>query len=88
MLLLLLLTAGLVANSQNKAQNGVRKLFSRDELHEDYLLFRKALETTYPSLYRFADSLTITNYLDDHFKSLDRPMTEIEFYKIIVYQSM
>ncbi|HEX6169113.1 MAG TPA: S41 family peptidase, partial [Chitinophagaceae bacterium] len=41
-------------------------------------------ETTYPSLYRFTDSLTITKHLDDRLKSLDRSMTELEFYKIIV----
>ena len=81
---LLLLTSGLVVNSQDKTENGNNKLFTPEEIREDYLILRKALETTYPSLYRFTDSLNITKYLDDQFKSLDRSMTELEFYKIIV----
>jgi len=81
---LLLLTSGLGVNSQDKTEHGNKELFSLEQIREDYLIFRKALETTYPSLYRFTDSLIITKYLDDQFESLDRPMTELEFYKIIV----
>ena len=81
---LLLLTSGLVVNSQDKTENGDKKLFTHEEVHEDYLIFRKTLETTYPSLYRFTDSLNITKYLDDQLELLDRSMTELEFYKIIV----
>jgi hypothetical protein len=79
---LLLLTLGLVV-SQGQTENGDKELFSIEEIREDYFIFRKALETTYPSLYRFTDSLIITKYLDDQFESLDRPMKEPEFYKII-----
>jgi len=78
-----LLTSGLVVNSQDKTENGNNNLFTSEEIREDYLILRKALETTYPSLHRFTDSLNITKYLDDQFKSLDRSMTELEFYKII-----
>src|SRR6202012_2796457 len=53
------------------------------QLKEDYSIFRKALETTYPSLYRFNDSVNMTRYLDDNFKSLNRPESETEFYKLI-----
>ncbi len=72
------LLVGLTVNGQNSV-----KVYAPKELCEDYLILRKALETTYPSLYRFIDSLTITKYLDDRFKLLDRSMTELEFYKII-----
>lgn len=81
---LLLLTSWLGVNSQDKIENGDNKIYSLEEIRGDYLILRKALETTYPSLYRFTDSLNITKYLDDQFESLDRPMTELEFYKIIV----
>src|SRR6187397_2636993 len=80
---LLLLSSRLVVNSQDKIDRN-KKLFTLEEIREDYLIFKKTLETTYPSLYRFTDSLNITKYLDDRFKSLDRSMTELEFYKIIV----
>ena len=78
----LLLTSALVVNSQTKTENENKK-FTPEEIREDYLIFRKALETTYPSLYRFTDSLNITKYLDNQFESLNRSMTELEFYKII-----
>src|ERR1700744_896334 len=57
--------------------------YTPGQLKEDYSIFRKALETTYPSLYRFTDSVIMTKYLDDNFKSLDHPESEIEFYKLI-----
>lgn len=57
--------------------------YSPKELQEDYTVFRKALETTYPSLYRFTDSLIMSKYLDDNFKLLNQPESEIEFYKLI-----
>jgi hypothetical protein len=60
-----------------------KKLYTPKELQEDYLIFRKALETTYPSLCRFTDSLTINKYLDDKYNRLNKPTTEIDFYKII-----
>lgn len=81
-LALLLLIAASDLNGQSKTKNETR-LFSPEELGEDYLILRKALETTYPSLYRFTDSLNITRYLDEQFHSLNRSMTEIEFYKIV-----
>ncbi|MGN6639929.1 MAG: S41 family peptidase [Mucilaginibacter sp.] len=58
-------------------------MYSPKQLQEDYSIFRKTLETTYPSLYRFTDSVIMTKYLDDHSNSLDHPESEIEFYKAI-----
>lgn len=52
-------------------------------LQEDFLIFRKTLETTYPSLYRYADSITIHTYLNQQVGLLNRPMSEAEFYKLI-----
>lgn len=82
-LTLLLLLSELAVYGQTQTGSESKKLYAPKGLQEDYSIFRKALETTYPSLYRFADSLIITKYLDDQFKLLDRPMTELEFYKII-----
>lgn len=81
---LLIFTSELVVNGQDKIENGYRKTFTHEEVREDYLIFRKALETTYPSLYRFTDSLNMTRYLNDQFELLSQSMTEPEFYKIIV----
>ena len=58
-----------------------KKLYTPKELKEDYLIFRKALETTYPSLSRFTDSVTISKYLDDQYNRLDKPTTALDFYK-------
>jgi len=80
---LILLTSGFFVNSQDKTENGNNNQFTPEEVREDYLIFRKALETAYPSLYRFTDSLNITRYLDKQFISLNRSMTELEFYKVI-----
>ena len=80
---LILLTSGFFVDGQNKTENGNNNLFTPEEVREDYLIFRKALETTYPSLYRFTDSLNITKYLDKQFSSLNHLMTELEFYRII-----
>lgn len=60
-----------------------KKIYSAGQLQEDYIIFRKALETTYPSLYRFTDSTTFTRYLDDQFRLLEQPATETTLYKII-----
>ncbi|MBC7829933.1 MAG: S41 family peptidase [Chitinophagaceae bacterium] len=78
---LLLLVVSLIVNGQDKSE--YKKSYAPKELQEDFLIFRKALETTYPSLYRFTDSLNFRKYLDDQFNSLDKPMKELEFYKVI-----
>ena len=77
MLTLLLIAKAFCGNCQNELN------FSSKQLQEDYSIFRKTLETTYPSLYRFTDSSIMSKYLDDNFKSLNQPESEIEFYKLI-----
>lgn len=80
--LTILLLIGLTAYGQNNTVSN--KSYSPKELQEDFLIFKKALETTYPSLYRFTDSSTISKYLDDQFDLLNKPTTATSFYKIIV----
>ncbi len=62
-----------------------RELYAPKELQQDYSILREALETTYPSLYRFSDSLVMTKFLEDQYTSLNHPMTESKYYKIIAY---
>jgi hypothetical protein len=83
-LTLLLLQKAFSADSQSENKLPETIKYSPKDLQEDYTIFRKALETTYPSLYRFTDSSIITQYLDDKFTLLNHPETEIEFYKTIV----
>lgn len=80
---LVLVLSNLAVTGQNMHISESKKLYTPKELREDYSILRKALETTYPSLYRFTDSLSITNYLDSQVKLFNRPITEIEFYKYV-----
>ncbi len=75
----------LVSNIKGYGQEEYRrdKSFTAAALQEDFAILRKALETTYPSLYRFTDSLNMSKYLDHQYTKLDKPMTETEFYKVI-----
>ncbi|RKR80446.1 peptidase S41-like protein [Mucilaginibacter gracilis] len=78
MLTLMLIAKAFWGNCQNTPLN-----YSPKELKEDYGILRKALETTYSSLYRFTDSLIMSQYLDDNLKSLAQPESETDFYKLI-----
>ncbi|SHH64157.1 Peptidase family S41 [Chryseolinea serpens] len=80
---LFLIASAVVVKGQSKIEKESKAEYTVEEIRQDYLIFRKALETTYPSLYRFEDSVSVTRYLDDQFKALDRSMAELEFYKII-----
>src|ERR1700744_356661 len=65
------------------AQVTGQEKYSPKQLQDDYSIFRKTLETIYPSLYRFTDSSIMTKYLDDNFRLLNQPESEIAFYKLI-----
>ncbi len=83
----LFLSVSIAGVGQVKAQvekSYTQKLYTSTELKEDYAIFRKALESTYPSLYRFTDSATITQHLLAKQNSLKEPMTEMQFFKLIV----
>lgn len=79
----LLLTFALAMNAQPATEVKREMPIPLNGIREDYSILREAFETTYPSLYRFTDSLIMTGYLDKQSKSLDRSMTEREFYRII-----
>lgn len=76
-LLLILLANAFFGNCQQPVN------YSPQQLRDDYALLQKTLETTYPSLYRFTDSAIMTQYLADQYRSIGRPESEKEFYKLI-----
>ncbi|MVM33460.1 hypothetical protein GO755_25715 [Spirosoma sp. HMF4905] len=82
-LTLLILSISTLAQKKAVVDYTPPKQYGPKALQEDFLIFRKTLETTYPSLYRYADSVTINTYLDKQFGLLNRPMDETEFYKLI-----
>ncbi|MET0636913.1 MAG: S41 family peptidase [Chitinophagaceae bacterium] len=82
LLILFLSLSGLVVAGQDGKPGD--RLYTTEELREDYLIFRKALETTYPSLFRFSDTFAINRYLDDQYNRLDASKTELDLYRMIV----
>jgi Peptidase family S41 len=64
------------------AYDGNRK-FSRDRLQKDFLIFRRSLEESQASLYRYKSKRVMDKWFDAAFKSLNRDMTEREFYRIL-----
>lgn len=68
---------------QSGTQQQATVKYSPKDLQEDYAILKKTLETTYPSLYRFTDSLNMTTWLNNNFKLIDHPEYETEFYKLI-----
>ena len=83
LLVLLILSMGTLAQKKPDPEVTTAKQYSPAALQEDFSIFRKTLETTYPSLYRYSDSVDIGAYLDKQFDLLDRPMDETGFYRII-----
>ncbi|MVM38999.1 hypothetical protein GO730_18025 [Spirosoma sp. HMF3257] len=81
--ILLALSISTLAQKKAIVDDTIPKQYLPKALQEDFLIFRKTLQTTYPSLYRYADSVTINTYLDQQFSLLNRPMNETKFYKII-----
>jgi hypothetical protein len=82
-LILILLQKAFCGSCQSNAQQQAPVKYTPKQLQEDYSIFRKTLETAYPSLYRFTDSVIMTKYLDNGFRSLDQPESEMEFYQLI-----
>ncbi|GAB4028816.1 S41 family peptidase [Spirosoma koreense] len=83
LVLLLVLSINTRAQQKDDGNQTSQKKYLPKLLQEDFLIFRKTLETTYPSLYRYADSMTIHTYLNQQAGLLNRPMSEAEFYKLI-----
>jgi len=59
------------------------KLFNIDELREDFTVLRKVLEKAHIGLYRYITKASADSLFDAQYRRLDRPMTELEFLRII-----
>ena len=62
-----------------------QKKYSPAALQADYSLFRGILETAHPSIYWYTCKDSMDYYFDQGYKSLDTPMTEIQFRKQMAY---
>lgn len=58
--------------------------FQDAEVKEDLSVFRRALETMYPSMYRYSDSVSINNYLDRQIKGTNSMQNAMAVYRRIV----
>lgn len=59
-------------------------VYSEKEVKEDIGIFRHALETMYPSIYRYTDSSSITTYLDTQISSIADSQSALAVYRRIV----
>lgn len=59
------------------------KLLSVAQLQEDFKILRYNIEEVHAALYLYTSKETIDQAFDEAASQLDRPMTEIEFYRII-----
>ena len=62
-----------------------QKKYSPQALQEDYTLFRRILETAHPSIYWYTCKDSMDYYFDQVYKTLDTPMTEIQFREQMAY---
>src|SRR5262249_21827622 len=54
-----------------------------EQLREDFLILRRALEEGHPGIYRYTARAELDKRFDEAAKALDRPMTVHEFYRIV-----
>ncbi len=55
------------------------------ELKEDLGIFRRSLETIYPGMYRYSDSVSVTRYLDEQINSAAGEQSTMDIYRRIVH---
>lgn len=53
-------------------------------LREDFLLLRTALEKVHPGIYWYTSKDSMDTYFDEAYAQIERPMTEREFYRLIL----
>jgi hypothetical protein len=54
-----------------------------EQLREDFLILRRALEEGHPGIYRYTTRTELDKRFEEAEKALDRPMTVYEFYRIV-----
>jgi hypothetical protein len=59
------------------------RLFTVGELQSDFKFLQKKLENKHPNLYLYTSQAEFNNYFDSLYKTIVKPMTELEFYNLI-----
>jgi len=57
--------------------------YNSQELHEDFQLLKQALTEAHPGLYRYSSKMQMDSAFDAAGQKLTRPMTELDFYRIV-----
>ncbi|MEO1626004.1 MAG: S41 family peptidase [Bacteroidota bacterium] len=58
-------------------------IFAAENLQDDFAHLRKHIETKNPIAYLYRSKEEVTSFLDSIERLIDRPMTELEFYRLI-----
>lgn len=82
-LILTILISFSLTNSSPGQDNGTEYKFNQNQLLEDYGFMLKTLEETHPNLYAYIPENEFVEKTDILRKSIDRPLTESEFFKIL-----
>lgn len=80
---ILICTGGAFAQMTSPTAYDPSRRFSPQELQKDFLIFRKALEESYPGLYRYASKNVMDRNFAKAFQSISKEMTEREFLGLV-----
>ncbi len=83
--LLLAMVCLLTSCAATKKAFNPDKLYSEQQLQEDYSIFRKILEESHPSLYWYTSRDSMNYYFDWGYRQLNGPMTESQFRTLLSY---
>lgn len=82
-LFLLVITCAFKQESNGKKQFDPAKIYSVQDLQEDFLVMRKEMEKKQPNLYLYNTKERMDFVFDSLYKGIDRPMTFYEFFYYI-----
>ncbi len=82
-LVLLTLTVGTIGYGQTNSDSLIK--IDTDQLKQDFTVFRDSLQKLHPSLYRYQNKEILTKKFDSCYATLNKPMTVIEYYKVISF---
>lgn len=74
-----------VAQTDSAEKIDPNKKFSQEQLQSDFLVFRKILEESHASIYRYISAAALNHKFDSVFLSISNNMTELEFYSLLTY---
>jgi hypothetical protein len=78
-ILLIVVCPGIIAYEEN----GQLRLFNVEELQSDFRQMQGLMEKGHSILYKFTDRPTFDRFIKDQFAKIDKPMSLIEFYRIL-----